>query len=240
LLPPSDRVNLTGPYYAHHWATFTDGIENGQPSVFQGRDNGVLYWGDFAKKRLKLSAGAFDGPTADGNPDVIGAFRAQVDLWDTEPGYYLNSTYYGDKNILAIAGSTQVQSGNTATTVDFLLEKKVMTGGAFSLEGEYANYDKLGGYDSRFTKDQGEWGLASFLFPKAVGMGKFEILGKYAKADFTKGSIASYNQKTTEINLNYVIKQFNARLMAFYEDTRFNRKSIPNFWTLGLGFQIQM
>ncbi len=126
LLPPSDRVNLTGPYYSHHWAVFTDGIENGQPSAFQGRDNGFLYWGDFANKRLKISAGAFDGPSTDGSPEVLGAARVQIDLWDTEPGYYLNSTYYGDKNILAIAGSNQVQGGRTATTVDFLLEKKIM------------------------------------------------------------------------------------------------------------------
>ena len=32
----------------------------------------------------------------------------------------------------------------------------------------------------------------------------------------------SYNQKTTEVNFNYVIKQFNARVMTFYRDTRFN------------------
>ena len=49
-LPPSDRANLYGPFYAHHWAVYTDGIQDGYPSVFQGRDNGVAYWGDFGKK----------------------------------------------------------------------------------------------------------------------------------------------------------------------------------------------
>ena len=37
------------------------------------------------------------------------------------------------------------------------------------------------------------------------------------------GRPPSYDQKTTEVNLNYVIKQFNARVMTFYQDTRFNR-----------------
>ena len=28
-LPPSDRANLYGPFYAHHWAVYTDGIQDG-------------------------------------------------------------------------------------------------------------------------------------------------------------------------------------------------------------------
>src|SRR4051794_2782458 len=63
LLPPSDRANLAGPYYNNHWGVYSDGIQNGHPFVFQGRDNGIVYWGDFGKK-IKISAGAFDGQTA--------------------------------------------------------------------------------------------------------------------------------------------------------------------------------
>src|ERR1051326_2315011 len=146
-LPPSDRANLYGPYYAHEWAVYTDGIQDGYPFIFQGRDNGVVYWGQFAKK-IKVSAGAFDGRSATGKPNVIGAARVQIDFWDPEDGYYLNGTYYGDKNLLAIGGATQVQDGNTATTVDFLLEKKLPNAGVVSIESEYSNYNGLGGYDA--------------------------------------------------------------------------------------------
>src|ERR1041384_2910778 len=45
-LPPSDRANLYGPYYAHQWGVYTDGVQDGYPFIFQGRDNGVVYWGD--------------------------------------------------------------------------------------------------------------------------------------------------------------------------------------------------
>jgi hypothetical protein len=237
-LPPSDRANLYGPYYAHHWAVYTDGVQNGHPFIFQGRDNGVVYWGDFAKK-VKVSVGAFDGATATGNPDVLGAARVQIDFWDEESGYYLNGTYYGDKNLLAIAGATQYQSGHTATTADFLMERKLPGGGVVSIESEYSNYNGLGGYDSRYGKSQGAYALASYLFPKEVGPGKFEVLGKYGKAGFTRGTTASYHQKTTELNFNYVIKQFNARIMTFYKDTRFNRIK-TDFWQAGVGLQIQM
>ena len=122
-LPPSDRANLYGPYYAHHWAVFTDGVQDGYPFIFQGRDNGAVYWGQFGK--VKLSAGAFDGASATGDDTLLGAGRIQVDFWDPEPGYYLNGTFYGDKNILAIGGAGQVQgSDKSAYNVDFLLENE--------------------------------------------------------------------------------------------------------------------
>jgi hypothetical protein len=35
-LPPSDRANLYGPYYSHHWAVYTDGVQDGYPFIFQG------------------------------------------------------------------------------------------------------------------------------------------------------------------------------------------------------------
>ena len=103
----------------------------------------------------------------------------------------------------------------------------MLNGGAFTIESEYSNYNRLGGYDAAYAKSQGAYGLASFLFPKVVPIGKFngkfELLGKYAKAEFTHGPTPSYDQKTTEINFSYIIKQFNARVMTFYKDTRFNR-----------------
>ena len=238
-LPPSDRANLYGPFYAHEWDVYTDGIQDGYPFVFQGRDNGFVYWGTFAKK-VKVSAGAFDGSSANtGNKQVIGAGRVQIDFWDPEDGYYLNGTYYGDKNLLAIGGASQIQDGHTATTVDFLLEKKVPGGGAFTIESEYADYNRLGGYDAAFAKSQGAYVAASFLVPKKIGVGQIEFLGKYAKAEFTHGSLANYDQKTTEINLNYVIKQFNLRVMSFAEHVGFNRGH-SDFWQAGLGLQIQM
>src|SRR5258708_15073878 len=80
-LPPSDRANLYGPFYANEWAVYTDGIQDGYPFIFQGRDNGVVYWGDFAKK-VKVSVGAFDGGSATRNRKVLGAARIQIDLLD--------------------------------------------------------------------------------------------------------------------------------------------------------------
>jgi hypothetical protein len=240
-LPPSDRANLYGPYYSHHWAVYTDGVQDGYPFIFQGRDNGAAYWGQFGM--VKLSAGAFDGASATGDDTVIGAGRVQVDFWDPEPGYYLNGTYYGDKNLLAVGAAGQVPgSDKTAYNVDFLLERKVAGGGAVSVEAEWAKYDRLGGYSARYGTDDGGYVLGAYLFPALVGPGKFEALAKYAQARFREGITpldANYDQKTTELNLNYVIKQFNARLMLFFKDTRFDAVR-TDFKQVGVGLQIQM
>jgi hypothetical protein len=240
-LPPSDRANLYGPYYAHHWAVYTDGVQDGYPFVATGRDNGAMYWGQFGK--VKVAGGAFDGSSATGDDTLITAGRVQVDFWDPEPGYYLNGTFYGDKNILAVGVAGQVQgSDKKAWNVDFLLERKVTGGGAYSVEAEYATYDRLGGYDPRYDTDKGGYVLGSYLFPQLAGPGRFEVLGKFAAAKFNGGiALANidYTQKTTELNLNYVIKQFNARVMLFYKDTRFDAVK-TNFKQVGVGLQVQI
>jgi hypothetical protein len=240
-LPPSDRANLYGPYYAHHWAVYSDGVQDGYPFVATGRDNGAVYWGQFGK--VKVSGGAFDGASATGDATLITAGRVQVDFWDAEPGYYLNGTFYGDKNILAIGAAGQVQgSDKKAFNVDFLLEKKVPGGGAFSVEAEYAKYDRLGGYDSHYGTDDGGYVLGSYLFPTPVGVGRFEVLGKFAAARFRDGVSlldVDYKQKTSELSLNYVIKQFNARVMIFYKDTRFDAVK-TNSKQVGVGLQVQI
>ena len=247
-LPPSDRANLYGPFYAHEWRVFSDGIQDGYPGIFQGRDNGVAYWGDYKAgiAKVKISAGMFDGLSSTGNKDLLGAARVQIDFWDAEEGYYQNATYYGDKNLLAIGGATQFQGSKTATTIDFLMERKVMNGGAFTIESEYSRYNRLGGYDANYAKSQGAYGLASFLVPKQVGIGKFEVLGKWADAEFTDGVLVGgkplnpyYRQRTTEINVNYVIKQFDARVMSFYRDVRFSGVK-TNTWEAGVGLQFQI
>jgi hypothetical protein len=241
MLPPSDRADLYGPYYAHHWATFTDGVQDGYPFISAGRDNGALYWGQFGM--VKLQAGAYDGASATGKSTLIGAGRVQVDFWDPEPGYYLNGTFYGEKNILAFGAAGQVQDGNKAYNGDFLLEKKIAGGGAVSVEAELAKYDRLGGYNARYGTDQGGYVLASYLFPPAAGTtGRLEILGKFARASFHNGITAidrDYDQKTTEVNLNYVMKEFRARVMLFYLQKNFSAVQ-SNDKQIGVGFQVQM
>lgn len=237
-LPPSDRANLYGPFYAHHWAVYSDGVQDGYPFVFQGRANGAAYWGQFGK--VKVSAGAFDGASATGRSTLIGAGRVQVDLWDPEPGYYQNSTFYGDKNVLALGVAGQTQGdGRTAFSLDLLAERRLGGGGAVTLEAEWARYDGLGGYDPRYGLNDGRYVLAAYLFPNRIGPGQPEVLGKYARARFREGETPDYDQKTAELNLNYIIQQFDARVMLFLKDTRFDAVRVDDV-QVGVGVQLQM
>src|SRR5262249_1952630 len=241
MLPPSDRANLYGPYYAHHWAVYTDGVQDGYPFVATGRTNGALYFGQFGK--LRLEGGVYDGESATGNGDVISAGRAQYDFWDPEPGHYMNGTFYGDKNVLAVGGAIQGQSGNAAWNGDFLMERKLGGGGAVSVEAEFARYDKVAGYDADYAVDRGGYALGSYLFPPMAGLtGRFEILGKFAHASFKEGLTTAnpdYTQKTTEVNFNYVIQQFKARAMLFYLQKDFSALKVSDK-QIGVGFQVQM
>ena len=220
-LPPSDRANLYGPYYANDWAPYADGVADYYPDVATGRDNGVAYWGDFGP--LKVQVGAFDGGSLNSavadKSKLLGAARVMWDFWDKESGYYLNSTYYGDKDILALGLAGQTQNSQTAWNVDGLLDKRLGEAGAVTLEAEYQKDDRL----AAATASHGWYGLAAYLFPQVVGVGKFQPLVKYSQKTFDPGVSATTavlvpgsKLKTTEVDFNYIIKEFNARVGLYY------------------------
>jgi hypothetical protein len=241
-LPPSDRANLYGPYHASHWGTFVDGVQDGYPFETTGRDDGVMYWGQFGMAKVSFGAVDVQGLTK-GSSDVLYAGRVQLDFWDKEDGYYLNGTYYGEKDLLAIGVAAQTADDGDAYTFDFLLEKKLGNSGVITVESEYSLYDGLGGYGTPvgggYEKQDGFYVLGAYLFPGSAGPGKFQVLGKYGQAtfDFFGGDL---DQDTLELDVNYLIKQFNARISLYYLDKSFDPDVGGDSTTIGLGLQIQM
>lgn len=211
-LPPSDRANLYGPYFANDWAPYADGVADFYPDVAIGRDNGLAYWGQFGI--LKVQVGAFDGQSLNSavadKSRVLSAARLTLDFWDAEPGYYFNGTYYGEKDLLALGLAAQNENSKTTYTLDGMMEKKLDGFGVVNVETEYMRDNGL----TSVTPSNGWYGLASYLFPQAVGIGKFQVLGKYS--DKTIDSALRGSLKTTEINVNYIIKSFNARVGFYY------------------------
>jgi hypothetical protein len=238
-LPPSDRANLYGPYYANHWGVYRENVLDGYANTAVGRDNGVAYWGDFGG--LKVSAGLFDVPsTSAGSADadkVIAAGRLQYDFWDKEAGYWLNSTYYGAKNLLAIGVAGQTAGGDTSYTVDFLLEKNLGGAGVITIESEYAKYE---GLTSVFAeKTTGGYGLVSYLFPQPVGIGKIQLLGKYAES-ITDVSGPDPKLTTFEGDIGYIVKDFKVRGYLFYIDQSFDNSPAVDATYAGVGLQVQI
>ena len=144
-LPPSDRATFYGPYYANDWAPYADGVAGFYPDVAQGRDNGLAYWGDLGM--LKVQVGVFDGETVNSavadKSKLVYAGRLTMDFWDKETGYYLNGTYYGDKDLLAIGVAAQSQDSKTTASVDALMEKKLPNLGVITTEAEYNRDNRL-------------------------------------------------------------------------------------------------
>ena len=251
-LPPSDRDNLTGPYYASHWGVYRDGVQDGYPFETEGRDDGIGYWGQFGI--AKLSAGVFDvqGLTKN-DSDLLYAARVQLDFWDPEVGYYQNGTYYGEKDLLAVGLAGQTASGDNAYSVDFLMEKKLGNAGVVTVEAEYAKYDGLGGYPSprsttlgspiAYDSSDGYYVLGAYLFPQQVGIGKFQVLGKYGQTTYDFASGIDVDQKTLDLEVNYIIKTFNARVSLFYIDVDYSPAPVtvsPAVTQIGLGLQVQI
>jgi hypothetical protein len=244
-LPPSDRANLHGPYYANEWSVYIDGVQDGYANVAVGRDDGIAYWGQFFNDMLSVSGGAFSVPSTFGTGNIVWAERVMVDLWDPEKGYYLNGTYYGDKDILALGVAAQQLAEKNAYDVDFLMEKKLGDAGTVSVQGEYAKYE-FGGYTG--NQSDGGFGLISYLFPQVIGVGKIELLAKYAKTtyDFDDGAglyLGSVGQKTDVAEIGYVIKEFNARVSLFYNKVQFDANdisSLKSYRLFGVGLQLQM
>jgi hypothetical protein len=185
-LPPSDRSNLSGPYYLNAWA-YPSGV-NGYPNEFAGRDDGLAYWGQYNGGVVKWQLGFF-GMGGAGTPDPRFAGRVTVNLFDPEPGYYNSSTYYGTKDILAFGAVLQHQpapdgapdeAANTVWNLDALFEKNFAGVGTLDVEGAF--YDFKGA-------DQGTsfFLLGSFLFPEKVGIGQFQPMLRLQRAAWDEG-----------------------------------------------------
>jgi hypothetical protein len=249
-LPPSDRANLYGPYYASHWGVYRDGVQDGYPFETEGRDDGLMYWGQFG--RAKVSLGAFDVQgLGKGSSEVLYAGRVQLDFWDAESGYYLNGTYYGAKDLLAVGVAAQSAAGDNAYSVDFLLEKKLdAAGGVVTVEAQYAKYDGLGGYPSprvtaggvpiSYESSDGYYMLGAYLAPRVIGIGRFQLLAKYGQATFDFATAGDVEQTTTEVDLNYIIEDFNTRISLFYIDSQFDPGLGLDSTQIGLGLQVQI
>src|SRR5262245_36944473 len=138
-LPPSDRANLSGPYFQNAW-TYPSGV-HAYPAEYAGRDEGVAIWGQLFGGHFKWQAGAFGMGTATPDPRLAG--RIVVDVLDPEPGYYNSSTYYGSIDVLAIGAAIQHtpapdgapdEAADTVWNLDALYEGNFRGAGVLDIE----------------------------------------------------------------------------------------------------------
>ena len=253
MLPPSDRANLYGPYYAVPWSF--PGVASNYPSIFAGRDNGLTVWGKPLGGKLVYAVGAFDGHNKvaglSGQTDKMAySGRVAYNFWDAEPApAYYTGGWYGSKDILTVglAGQQQQDGVGTAAapgklsvwSADLLLEKKLGIG-VPTFEAAYYKF-KLGALDC----GSGEPGApaclagenvggqvdgkatllgAAWLFPHASGPGTMQPFLRWQRFERT---VSSTSAKQFDLGVNYLIRGPNARLTAQYSKLRDDRAPAP-------------
>lgn len=252
-LPPSDRSNLSGPYYLNAW-NFP--FVQMYPAIFAGRDDGAAFWGMIGKGMFKYQIGAFDGSGATaGGPnqkdDLLYSGRLTLNLWDPEPGYYNSSTYYGSMNVLAIGlvamtqknavGTAGAAGDFTGWSIDLLAERNLGGAGIATLEGAYYDYDTDSIASAAIIEGKGYFALVSYLLPGRFGgagiEGGLQPMVRYQK--FEPDGAGAVDHDRIDVGLSYIIDGHNARITATYfkDDPGGNTPEIDGF-KLGLQFQI--
>lgn len=242
-LPPSDRSNIDGPFFINGW-DFP--FVSNYPAIFQGRQIGAAYWGQYNGGMLKWSVGAFNGsggtlqspytnppdsPPGPNNNIRLDA-RVTLNFLDPEPGYYHQSSYYGEKEILAVGFAMQTQHNAygtaanpvnfTGVSVDALYETKFENNTVLTLEGAYYHFNDQ---DLVTSSQQGESGFvyAGVMLPYVTEVGpirgRWRPFVRYQQYnhDFQAASTGLYSQGL-DLGTEFVINGPNARLTAVWSD----------------------
>ncbi len=238
MLVPSDRSNFSGPWFMAPW--FYPGVDMvgtapGGPPLYgprqgpYGRNDGVTAWGYFAEGMVKYYAGVFDLYDATTSP--LFSARLNLSLLNPEPGFYNNSTYYG-QDILALGAAVQYKkdgSGGgavdpddptaglnptddyTGFNVDVLFEKNLGDSGVLDLEGAFYSFN--GDYEQFETA----WfGVASYLIKPKLGIGQLQPLFRIQQA--MPAADGADTSTMLEGQLGYVIDSFATRLALGYRN----------------------
>ncbi|MDZ4202779.1 MAG: porin [Gallionella sp.] len=250
MLPPSDRANLAGAYYALGWSF--PRVVSKHPSVAFGRDDGVVVWGKLLDKKLVYSAGSFQGrnrsaTASNQNGNLLFSGRLAVNFWDAEPApqYFTGSTYFGSAEVFTVGLAALSQKdgvGNLATkddyqawNIDALIEKK-LAGGFLTLDGAYYKYSfspAAATADGRVTPGKALMLGSGFLFPEKLGWGKLQPYYRYQQFDADGTGVRTAQ---SDVGLNYVIDGSRAKVSGTYTRLKVAAAETISFV---LGFQWQ-
>jgi hypothetical protein len=226
LLVPVDRANASGPFFMIPWnypGFFTQQpTGQGVSAPLEGplgRNNGMVVWGDISGGKLTYLAGVFDNANVNTSPLFTG--RVRLALWDPEPGFWGNASYFGDKDMLSIGVGGQFQKHGSASATadkdwtdinaDVLVEKKLGGGSFVTGEGAYYHYNVLdGGFSDMF------YVLAAYATP-TVGVGNIQPMVRYQWEKIKgPGGTKPWN---LDVGVSYLIKGPALRVLATYSYT---------------------
>lgn len=245
-LSPSDRANMTGPYYSSggggvgYWANISS--RYGWNGGVIGRDEGVAFVGSFLEDKLAVSFGAFEADnifrfsgvnaqkessvaaaTLRADDKLMYAGRVQLALWDAEPGYYGTGNYFGAKDILTIGIAGRQKTDGAISTI--ALGDYSSYSVDFLMEKKNVGPGTLsleGAYydydtDDVFLSEQGNAYYVGAGYLFDTPVGWGKVMPFLRHQEFD----ADNNIKTqrTDVGVNYVMAPYNALISAEYQKT---------------------
>ena len=206
-----------------------------------GRDNGAVFFGKFhpggthlqyvASVFTGLQSSAGVGPNQRNSLKYAGRLTWNLLNDESNPGYYTSGTYYGTAgDILALAVGGEYQNAGAGSfanqsvlgnfTTDLLFEKVLGTAGVVTVNAELKRYwaqdvAAFGQADCFCMFGGTSWtGYALYLFPKEIGIGKFQPYARYTGLN----SQFAGPREEYELGLNYVIAGHNARISTYWRN----------------------
>jgi hypothetical protein len=248
MLVPSDRSNISGPWFMSPWnypgGYIPGGVPVGPRAGAFGRSDGVTVWGQNEGGVLKYFAGVYDLGVPQDSPLFSG--RINLSLLNPEPGYYHSSNYYGGKDLVAVGVNAQYKKNGslapppippdvvvrppadyTGFSADLLIERTLRGGGTVDFES--AIYFFAGAND---PVDYHYYVLASYLMREPTGFGRLQPLVRFQQAKPSVGG--SWN--IFDAQLGYSVQEYAARASLGYQ--RLDAAGYKND-LLVLGIQIQ-
>jgi hypothetical protein len=227
LLVPVDRSNASGPFFMIPW-NYPGFLTVGPNTVAAlpkegpfGRNNGAVVWGEFNGGQLKYLVGAFDNADVTSSPLFSG--RLNLALIGTEPGFWGNASYFGDKDILAVGVGGQFQKHGSSTmtadkdytevNADVLGEFKLGGGAWFTGEAAYYHY-AVADMNPGAVKDS--YYVLAALASGVVGAGNIQPMVRYQGANL-QGASSPWN---IDVALSYLIKGPALRVIGTYSHTK--------------------
>ncbi len=267
MLVPADRANLGGPYSAIPWNFYPGVLAYGAttrvvatPHENQiGRDGGGVLWGDLADDKFHYALGAFlpsaplPGATPTGAPPVAQApllsGRLSVAILGQESGYAVKSSYYGERDIVAIGVGGQFQKNgslgvaqNSALCAqigpgspsddyaelesDVLVEMRYGGGGFFTLDGAYYHY--VGNNEP--IEDEVSI-LGAIATPK-LGLGNLQPYGRWQWFSPRANSV-DLETFAVDVGLNYLVMGPALRIMLAYEHVDLGNDKVSDVGQVG-------
>ncbi len=245
MLVPSDRSNFSGPWFMAPWnypgffVPFSAPL--GPRQGPNGRNDGVTVWGQAAGGMFKYYAGAFELYNSKSAPLFSG--RVSLSLLSPEPGYYGNSTFYGEKDILGIGIGMQAQKNASLAgpmsdadpddfiefNADILFEKRLGDAGTLGLEAAFYKYE-----GDNEAIDYSYFVLGSYLIPAKLGPGLVQPLVRLQQAKPTDADADTWT--LVDAQLGYIVASFACRFALGFQYSEVNGQKGNGVF---LGIQLQ-